>query len=190
MIDTSGHHIVYGELRDFLTGESLPDTDDERIRQQLERLLVEDLGYAREELEPRLTIETCYNNQRVRTLIELTARIEGRRLFILRYGPGSLVTRETAAIAAARVLEPAYRIPLAVVTNGRDAELLETAHGKVMATGMSCIPDRQQAAALLREYAFEPFNDPARRDKALRILNVFDQEVCCFGSRCSPDKTK
>ena len=24
MIDTSGHHIVYGELHDFLTGETLP----------------------------------------------------------------------------------------------------------------------------------------------------------------------
>ena len=126
MIDTSGHHIVYGELQDFLTGETLPDTDDERTRQNLARLLVERLGYGKEELEPRLTIDTCYNQSRTRTLIELTARIEGRRLFILRYGPGSLVTRERAAVAAARVLDPDYRIPLAIVTNGRDAELLET----------------------------------------------------------------
>lgn len=188
MIDTSGHHIVYGVLRDFLTGETLPDTDDERIRQQLARLLVEDLGYSRDELDPRLTIETCYNNQQVQTLIELTVRIEGRRLFILRYGPGSLVTRETAAIAAARMLDPAYRIPLAVVTNGRDAELLETARGKVLATGMGCIPNRRQATGLVREYTFEPFDDPSRRDKALRILNVFDQEVCCFGGKCTTER--
>lgn len=187
MIDTSGHHIVYGELRDFLTGEILPDTDDERIRQELTRRLVERLGYRREELEPRLTIDTLYNNNRTRTLIELAARIEGRRLFILRYGPGSLVTRERAAVAAARVLDPDYRIPLAIVTNGRDAELLETEQGRVLATGLDCIPDRELAGTLLRQTVFVPFADPDRRDKALRILNVFDQEICCAGSSCLND---
>lgn len=185
MIDTSGHHLVYGELRDYLSGEVLVDTDDERIRQELARRLVEQLGYAREELEPRLTIDSCYNNTRVRTLIELTARINGRRLFILRYGPGSLVTRETAAVAAARILDPDYRIPLAIVTNGRDAELIETRRGKVLAGGMECIPDRQRAEELLTAYPFEPFADPGLRDQALRILNVFDQEVCCAGTSCA-----
>ena len=188
MIDTSGHHIVYGVLQDYLTGATLPDTDDERIRQGLARLLVEQLGYGKEELEPRLTINSCFNNTRVQTLIELVARINGRRLFILRYGPGSLVTREKAAVAAARILDPAYRIPLAIVTNGRDAELIETARGQVLAGGMECIPDRNQAQALLHEYAFEPYADPGRRDKALRILNVFDQEVCCAGQSCAQDK--
>lgn len=187
MIDTSGHHIVYGVLQDYLTGIVLPDTDDERVRQGLARLLVEQLGYSKEELEPRLTIDSCFNNNQVRTLIELTVRIQGRRLFLLRYGPGSLVTREKAAVAAARILDPEYRIPLAIVTNGRDAELLETAGGKVLAEGMGCIPDRHRADVLLNEYAFEPFTDPGRRDKALRILNVFDQEVCCAGSHCIRD---
>lgn len=187
MIDTSGHHIVYGELQDYLTGAILPDTDDERVRQQLARRLVEQLGYAKEELEPRLTIDSLYNNNRVRTLIELTVRVESRRLFIVRYGPGSLVTRETAAIAAARLLDPDYRIPLAVVSNGRDAELLETGRGRVLARGMDCIPDRQRAAVLVRELVFESFADPGKRDQALRILNVFDQEVCCVGNSCRHD---
>ena len=185
-MDTSGHHIVYGALQDFLTGETLPDTDDERIRQQLARLLVEQLGYAKDELEPRLTIVSEYGN-RVVTTIELCARIDGKRLFILRYGPGSLVTREKAAIAAARILDPNYRIPLAIVTNGRDAELLETAHGKVLGTGMACIPSRQQAQILAQTLVFEPFADAEKRDQALRILNVFDLEVCCFGNSCRPD---
>jgi hypothetical protein len=151
----------------------------------LARLLVERLGYAKEELEPRLTIVTDYDHHVV-TTIELTVSIEGKRLFILRYGPGSLVTREKAALAAARILEPAYRIPLAIVTNGRDAELLETEHGKVLATGMDCIPTRAQAEQLRKEYSFEPFADPQKRDQALRILNVFDLEVCCMGSGCTP----
>ena len=187
MIDTSGHHIVYGVLQDYLTGQALPDTDDERIRQGLARRLVEQLGYGREDLEPRLTIDSCFNAVRVQTLIELTVRIQGRRLFLVRYGPGSLVTREKAAIAAARLLDPGYRIPLAVVTNGRDAELIETARGKVLGSGMHCLPDRQQAEDLARHMRFEPFTDPDRRDQALRILNLFDREVCCAGMSCAPE---
>ena len=186
MIDTSGHHLVYGVLQDCLTGETLPDTDDERVRQGLARRLVEQLGYAREELEPRRTIDTRYNGIAVQTRIELTVRVGGRRLFIVRYGPGSLVTRETAAVAAARVLDPDYRIPFAVVTNGRDAELLETARGRVLATGMDCIPDRRRAEVLARDCEFAPYADPGLRDKALRILNVFDREICCAGARCEP----
>ncbi len=186
MMDTTGHHIVYGELRDYLTGRSLPDTDDERVRQELARLLVEQLGYAKQELEPRLTIVSEYGN-RVVTTIDLTARINGRRLFILRYGPGSLVTREKAAIAAARILDSDYRIPLAIVTNGRDAELLETTHGKVSATGMGCIPSRQQAEEIVQTIVFEPFPDNEKRDQALRILNIFDLEVCRLGVSGRPD---
>lgn len=185
MIDASGHHLVYGSLRDYLSGAILKDTDDERVRQGLSRLLVEELGYDRHELEPRLRIITELGGKRVQSLIELCARIAGRRLFILRYGPGSLVSREKAAIAAARLLEPAYRIPLAIVTNGRDATLLDTEDGRVLATGMGCIPSRAQAAQLRRQLAFVPYDDPMRREWARRILFVFDEEHCCAG--CGPD---
>ncbi len=181
---THGHHIVYGALNDYLTGEELPDTDDERVRQQMARLLVEERGYKKEELEPRLAIETRFNAIFVRSVIDLTVRIEGKRLFILRYGPGSLVTREKSTVAAARILEPDYRIPFGVVTNGRDAEFLETGRGVVLATGMEAIPDRIRAGVLRKEAVFEPYRDPGLREKAMRILNTFDLEVCCRGNSC------
>lgn len=181
MIDTSGHHIVYGTLQDYLTGQELPDTDDERYRQQLAKLMVEEKGFAKNELRSRLTIETQFNNQFVKSVVELGVTIAGRLALIIRYGPGSLVTRERPAIAAARLLEPDYRIPLAVVTNMRDAELLETKTGKVLGTGIECIPDRQQLVSMVDELDFEPFADELSREKEERILNVFDVEVCCHG---------
>jgi len=185
MTEPPGHHLVYGTLQDFITGEELPDTDDERFRQQLARLLVRRLGYSRGELLPRLGIDTIFNKQYVRSVIDLTVEVEGKRLMIIRYGPGSLVTRERPAIAAARVLDERYRIPLAVVTNGRDAELLDTATGKVLDTGMDAIPDRQRAAVLLEEMEFAPFTGDARkRERELRILNAFDLQVCCRSDSC------
>jgi hypothetical protein len=180
-----GHHLVYGTLKDYLTGEELPDTDDERVRQDLERIMVEEKGFSRQDLEPRLTIETTFNKIFVRSIIDLTVSVSGKRLFVLRYGPGSLVTREKPALAAARVLDKEYCIPLAVVTNGRDAELLETATGQVLATGMEAIPNRKRAEKLINEYSCNPPADEAVRDRTLRILNAFDLEVCCRGDSCS-----
>ena len=180
-----GHHLVYGTLKDYLTGEELPDTDDERTRQDLEQMLVEEKGFVGEDLEPRLAIETTFNKIFVRSIIDLTVSIAGKRLFVLRYGPGSLVTREKSALAAARVLDKEYCIHLAVVTNGRDAELLETATGKVLATGMEAIPNREQAEKLINEYSCSPPVDEAVRERTLRVLNAFDLEVCCRGDSCN-----
>lgn len=184
MADIPSHHFIYGSSTDYLTGETIVDTDDERIRQQLARLLVEEKGYAKAAITPRRKIETLFAGRFVVSTIDLTVAVAGRQLFIVRYGPGSLVTRERPAIAAARVLNGEYRIPFAVVTNGRDAELLDTASGKVLDTGMAAIPDLQQAEKLAASAVFAQPPDDSRREKELRILNAFDVEVCCAGDTC------
>jgi hypothetical protein len=184
MVDTSGHHIVYGTLQDFLTGEELPDTDDERYRQQLARFLVKEKGFGVDDLLPRLVIETLFNDQLVRSVVELTVCIAGRRVMIIRYGPGSLVTRERPAIAAARILDPDYRIPFAVVTNLRDAEFIETKTGKVLSTGMNSIPARKKLVEMMSGLEFESFPDEMAREREARILNAFDVEVCCRNGTC------
>lgn len=173
------HHLVYGTLNDYLNGEELTDTDDERYRQKLSRMMVEDKGYKKEELQPRRFIETLFSRCYVRSTIELTINLTGKDFMILRYGPGSLVSRERAAIAAARVLNPDYRIPLAVVTNGEDAELLETATGKILAYGLEGIPDRKSALDIIPDLEFLPPQDSDRREREMRILNAFDVERCC-----------
>jgi hypothetical protein len=180
----AGHHWVYGTLQDILTAELLPDTDDERIRQQLARLLLKERGYRPQDIEARLVITSCFNGQHVRSLIDLTVSVQEQRLFVLRYGPGSLVTREKAAVAAARVLDPHLCLPLAVVSNGQDAELLETQKARVLATGMEAIPIRTQAELLLAQYPPRPPLTGLERERNLRILNAFDVERCCMPESC------
>ncbi len=174
------HHLIYGQLKDYLTGETLVDTDDERYRQQITKIMVEEKGYKKEELEPRCFIETLFNRHFVRSTIELSITIVGRRFMIIRYGPGSLVSRERSAIAAARVLDNRYRIPLAVVTNGRDAELIDTNSGKILGNGLEAIPDRDEAKELVADLSFLPPLEEERRQRELRVLNAFDLERCCL----------
>ncbi len=179
MLCPPSHHLVYGVLHDYLTGEELVDTDDERTRQELARWMVEEKGFAKNNLEARRSIETLFASQFVRSSITLTVSLEGKSIMILRYAPGSLVSRERSAIAAARVLETSYQIPLAVVTNGKEAELLETARGQVLATGMDGIPDARKARELFPTLIFQEQLPPAKRERELRILNAFDVEICC-----------
>lgn len=174
------HHLVYGSLHDYLTGEELTDTDDERIRQDISRLMVEKKGYARNQLIPRLYIETLFTTNFVRSTIDLTVETAGRQFMIIRYGPGSLVSRERSAIAAARVLNPDYQIPLAVVTNGRDAELIDTATGKILGNGLESIPDRDQAEKLISTLNFPTRQNDLELEREKRILNAFDVERCCL----------
>jgi hypothetical protein len=185
MADIPSHHYIYGTCTDFITGEIIVDTDDERCRQDLARFLVEEKGYAKSDLEPRLGIETLYNGQFVASTIDITVRVAGKRFMILRFAPGSIVTRERSAIAAARVLEPAYRIPLAVVTNSREAEVLDTSTGKVIRQGLDMLPDKKEAEGLVNSLRFEPFDDETKKDRERRILNAYDVEVCCAGGPCA-----
>ncbi len=180
MADIHSHHLIYGTLSDYLTGEELTDTDDERLRQQLSRLMVDEKGYKKEELTPRLYIDTLFSRHFVRSTIDITVTLSGKQFMIVRYGPGSLVSRERAAIAAARVLNPAYCIPLAIVTNCRDAELIDTITGKVLETSIEAIPKRLDAESLLPTLAFPPRPEEHRLERELRILNAFDIERCCL----------
>lgn len=181
MADHPSHHLVYGTLNDYLTGEELTDTDDERIRQEIAVMMTEELGYNREELKPRLCIETLFTRNFVKSTIDLTVELENKQVMIVRYGPGSLVSRERSALAAARVLNDEYRIPLAVVTNGRDATLLDTIEAKELGHGMQAIPDRIALLTMLPSLIFLPPQDDEKRLREKRILNAFDLERCCIG---------
>ncbi len=176
------HHLVYGTLQDYINGEELTDTDDERVRQKLSRWMVEEKGYSIDELLPRLFVETLFAKNFVRSTIDLTVEVDGQQFLIIRYGPGSLVSRERAAIAAAKVINPEYQIPLAVVTNGDDAELIDTTNGKIVKYGLHSIPDRNGVEKIISQLKFLPPPDEERREKELRILNAFDVERCCLSS--------
>lgn len=191
MADIPLHHIVYGTCKDFVTGETIVDTDDERYRQKLARYLVEEKGYEKKDIEIGQKIETLFNSQFVTSKISMVVRSSDKRMMIIRYAPGSLVTRERSAIAASRVLDDEYQIPLAVVTNGEDAVLLNTYTGDTLKKGLEEIPGPNEVEKLAASLGFIPLADEKKRERELRILNAYDIEVCCAGGPCAlPDASE
>ncbi|MEZ4550314.1 MAG: hypothetical protein R2874_07520 [Desulfobacterales bacterium] len=49
-------HLIMGILTDYLTGQTLPDTHDERILQKVARFLVDDKGYDKADIFARKTM--------------------------------------------------------------------------------------------------------------------------------------
>src|SRR5690606_19601397 len=97
---------------------------------------------------------------------------DGRSFIVIRYGPGSIVTRERPALASARILEE-FQVPFTVVTNGEDAELLDTVTGDVIATGLESIPHKRTALEQQKNIQYH-FLSSKQSDTEKRILSAYD----------------
>ena len=183
-----GHKRLLGKTTDFISGRQITDTDDERYRQKLARFLVEVKGYGKSDIEPRRRIEMVIENKKVLSLIDFVVSVRDKKCMVIKYGPGSLVTRERPALAAARILGD-YQIPVTVVTNGEDAEILDTASGDVIATGIDAIPDK--ASALKKIEKIIPHRlSPNQIEAEKRIISAYDyleHSLECDDDWCETD---
>lgn len=172
-----GHHLILGKLTDFISGETLDDTLDERHRQKIARLLVNQKGYRKTDITPRHELKIDVDNRCARLWISFTVKLERSIAMVVHYGPGSLVTRHRPILAMTRLVQ-ARQIPLAVVTNGEDADILDGESGSVIATGLDQIPTKTQLSDIIgsREWATIP---PRRMEMEARILMAYEIDGRC-----------
>ncbi len=173
----NGHHLVLGEQIDFLTETVLTDTHDERYRQKVARYLVQAKGFHKDEITPRCAVQAEAGEKRAIVTIDFKATLSGRDVMVIRYGPGSLVTRRRPALAASRLLSP-YQIPVVVVTNGEDAEVLRGEDGKVLSQGFDSIPGRSEMLMSIGGYPFGPITSE-RMQLERRILYAYEVDGAC-----------
>ena len=173
----TGHHLILGERTDFITGETIIDTHDERYRQKIARLLINHKGYQKSDIKPRKDLLVQAGEKRAVIKIDFLINLSGKVCMIIKFGPGSIVTRRRPLLAASRILAP-YQIPIAVVTNGEDAEILEGASGRVISRGLETIPGREQLVELI--YADHFNRIPAERaEMESRILYCYEVDGSC-----------
>lgn len=173
----TGHHLILGKLADVLTGETLDDTLDERYRQKIARRLVERGGYRPDEIEPRRELLLRADDRRAVIKVDFVVRLEGRAAMVIRFGPGSIVSRERPTLAVSRLIE-AYQIPVAVITNGEDAEILDGGSGKVVGRGLEAIPAKADLAERVRNFAF-PAISPEKALMESRIAYCYEVDGAC-----------
>lgn len=173
----NGHHLILGELDDLITGETINDTHDERYRQKIACLLLNRKGFLKSDIEPRKKLLVQAGDRRAIIKIDFLIELSGRLCMIIQYGPGSLVTRQRSVVAASRILAP-YQIPVAVVTNGKDAEILEGSSAKVIARGLDAIPSKTELNKIAAGFNFNKI-PPERAAMESRILYCYEVDDSC-----------
>ena len=172
-----GHHLILGELTDMITGETLRDTHDERYRQNIARILVEEKGYLKNEIEPRFELEVAAGDCKAIVKVDFVVRLSGKVCMIIKYGPGSIVTRLRPALAASRLVSDS-QAPVVVVTNGEDAQILDGTTGKEIASGLDGIPDRDALARISDKADFATIT-PRRAEIESRLMYVYEVDGSC-----------
>jgi hypothetical protein len=177
-------------LVDYLTGEDIPFTNRDNIRQQILRFLIEEKGYHREEIVLDREIRFELEGEMVLSLVDISIRLADKTLMAWKCASGSLVSRERQIIASSRLLED-YAVPFAAVTNGNDLELLDTYSEKVIGSGFSSVFSRDELLGISKDIALRPVN----KKKLIyeqRILNTYDSISCpasCKSDSGTPKKS-
>ena len=173
----AGHHLILGELVDFITGDILKDTHDERYRQKLARLLVEKKGYRKKEIEPRFDLLVKAGKNKAIVKVDFVITLSEKACMIIKYGPGSLVTRYRPALAASRLVAP-YQVPVVVVTNGEDAAVLDGTTGNVIFLGIDSIPSKPEMLKRIVNSNFKTVSSD-RTELESRIIYTFEVDGSC-----------
>jgi hypothetical protein len=173
-----------GTLLDYLTGEQVERTTYEDLRQALARMLVEEKGYPSHSLRPRIEITYTIDGEQQCRTADLAAYDEsGRPLLLIIFCAGAPGTYDRESVAAARLI-PNGPAPLAVVTDTRDAVLLETSRGRALANGMAALPAWTDLRAKAEAVEQRPLSAEARQREE-RILHAYTGflKTCC-GESC------
>lgn len=161
-------------LVDFVTGRVVPNIGAEENRQAVERLLVEQKGYDREEIEVEVPIEMAIAGETYRSAVDLVVSMAGRRVVAFRCAAGSLASCEREILAAARLLGRC-QIPLAVASDGSTAMVLDTLSGRKIGEGLEAIPSKVELFARFEQLQFSELPGERRTREEL-IFRTYDRE--------------
>lgn len=171
------HHLVFGELKDFLTGAVLADTLDERYRQKIAKSLVIGGGFRKSDIQSNTTLEVTAGVKKAVMKIDFLINFKKKTIALIKFAPGSLVTRRLSTLALSRIIKP-YQIPLVIITNGEDAEIIEGDSGKVVSTGLENLPHMKMIEKNMASFSFKPIHK-VMFEKASRIAYACEIDGAC-----------
>ena len=171
------HHLVLGKLKDFLTGGVLTDTLDERYRQKIAKKLVMEGKFGKNEIVSNTILEVVAGLKKAAIKIDFLVNVNEKTIALIKFAPGSIVTRRLSTLALSRIIKP-YQIPIVVITNGEDAEILDGDSGKVISTGFKNLPDKKSVEKIISSFSFKLINE-AIFDKASRIAYACEIDGAC-----------
>ena len=164
----------YSMITDFVTGKEIPNVGAEENRQMVEKFLVNEKGFSKEEIEVNVDIEMTVDGEPYRSQIDLVVSVDGgaTRFMAIKCAAASLGSREREILAAARLLDE-NQLPYSVVSDGKTAIVLDTVSGKKLGDGLNAIPSKGEVREKLKSIQPRPFSKEKREREKL-IFRSYD----------------
>jgi hypothetical protein len=148
------------------------------VRHIAEKLLLGEKGYAQADLLKNYVFDVKLGAETVRSSLDFLVSVDGRNAMAIKCAAGSLASRERHVVAAARVCSR-LPVPIAVVMDPMNAEVIDVMTGKVTAEGFEAIPTKPQLLDMLAGKEPEPV-PPEKLEREKRVLLAFDAIGCCI----------
>jgi hypothetical protein len=172
-----GHHLILGKIPDFITGETVDDTLDERYRQQIAQLLVNQKGFSKKDIIARQKIVVAAGENQASIPLDFQVSVDNLIGIVIKYGPGSIVTRRRPALSFSRIVRP-YQVPIVVVTNGINAEIIKGRSGKIISLGLENIPSKSALKEILFSNSLSLISKK-QFEMESRILYAYEVDGSC-----------
>ena len=159
----------YSMITDFVTSKKIPNVGAEVNRQMVERFLVNEKGFSKDDIEVDVNIEVTVAGEPYRSQIDLVVSLDGgaTRFMAIKCAAASLGSREREILAASRLLAE-NQLPFSVVSDGKTAIVLDTVSGKKLGEGLKAIPSKDEVREKLKALQLRPFpKDKREREKLI-----------------------
>ena len=171
-------------ITDFVTGVKIPDVGAEANRQIVEKYLVEEKGYTKEDIEVDAPLELTIGDAPYHSWVDLVVSVDNKRYMVVKCASGSLGSREREIISAARLLDE-YQIPLSVVSDGKTAMVLDTVSGEKIGEGLDKIPSKRALKEKAEKFNLQPLAEK-RLEREKLIFRSYDSMNVNVGRKISP----
>ena len=139
----------------LVTPSACETIKEEVIREKIVHLLLNEKGYQDADLVLEVPYALVMGSETFQVQASILIQLEGKKVVLIKCGAGSIMARERAALALARLITD-YQIPLTIVTNSEDATLLNTINGETLECGMPAILNKAGLVDRLPDLSYLP----------------------------------
>ncbi len=166
-------------ITDYLSGDQIELTTYEDIRQAIARLLVEEKNFPPENIKPKYKLELDIGNDKYSIQIDFVIYHQGKAILILAFCPGAVSTYVTQYICLARIF-PRDPVPFVIVTDSKDAALIDVSVKKEICRGYACIPMWEDLVKMADDAErFSISRERMDKDKRVAYAMFALSDECC-----------
>lgn len=161
-------------ITDYITGKPVRNIGPEAGRQIFEKFLVEKKGFDKKDIRIDEEIIVQFKGEDYVSVIDLIVFCGDRAVMAATCVAGSIGSYEREILAGARLVYD-YQIPMAISTDARDAVVMDTLTGKIIAKGLEGIPSKNEILDRISDFEFPPL-DENRKEREMIIYRSFNLE--------------